>query len=95
MGVRRAWTGARMLPDGVHARIPPGVPDDWARTPREVTALLVEFRAPDEEAPTGYEEAARRAVDRLALVRPVGPRPTASPGTGPSPPGTGTPGRRS
>ncbi|MFD7729252.1 FAD-binding and (Fe-S)-binding domain-containing protein [Kitasatospora phosalacinea] len=48
-----------------------GVPDDWARIPREVAALLVEFRAPDDRTLDGYEEAARRAVERLALVRPV------------------------
>ncbi|MET9950112.1 FAD-binding and (Fe-S)-binding domain-containing protein [Streptomyces sp. NPDC006339] len=49
----------------------PGVPADWAELPRETTALLVEFRAPDEAALTAYEEAAARVVAGLELVAPV------------------------
>ncbi|MFE6099411.1 FAD-binding and (Fe-S)-binding domain-containing protein [Streptomyces laurentii] len=49
----------------------PGVPADWAELPRETTALLVEFRAPDEAALRAYETAAARVLDRLDLVAPV------------------------
>jgi D-lactate dehydrogenase len=48
-----------------------GVPQDWARLPKETTALLVEFRAPDEERLAGYEESAARVLEGLELVAPV------------------------
>ncbi|MFE4590366.1 FAD-binding and (Fe-S)-binding domain-containing protein [Streptomyces laurentii] len=62
------------LMDGntLHASVRvPGVPADWAELPRETTALLVEFRAPDETALRAYETAAARVLDRLDLVAPV------------------------
>ncbi|MFF5973064.1 FAD-binding and (Fe-S)-binding domain-containing protein [Streptomyces sp. NPDC012769] len=49
----------------------PGVPADWAELPRDTTALLVEFRAPDEAALTAYEEAAAGVLADLELVAPV------------------------
>ncbi|MEE4420214.1 FAD-binding and (Fe-S)-binding domain-containing protein [Streptomyces bugieae] len=48
-----------------------GVPADWAALPKETTALLVEFRAPDEAALRGYEEAAARVLAALEPVAPV------------------------
>ncbi|MFE5741679.1 FAD-binding and (Fe-S)-binding domain-containing protein [Streptomyces celluloflavus] len=48
-----------------------GVPADWAQLPKETTALLVEFRAPDETAQQAYEAAAARALADLELVAPV------------------------
>ncbi|MEV5610144.1 FAD-binding and (Fe-S)-binding domain-containing protein [Streptomyces sp. NPDC052225] len=48
-----------------------GVPRDWAELPKETTALLVEFRAPDEERQAAYEEAAAKALENLELVAPV------------------------
>ncbi|MGW0734820.1 FAD-binding and (Fe-S)-binding domain-containing protein [Streptomyces sp. NPDC002851] len=48
-----------------------GVPRDWARLPKDTTALLVEFRAPDEAGQEAYEAAAARALEGLELVRPV------------------------
>ncbi|SDJ41322.1 FAD-binding and (Fe-S)-binding domain-containing protein [Streptomyces indicus] len=48
-----------------------GVPQDWAQLPKETTALLVEFRAPDEERQAAYEKAAAEVLTRLELVRPV------------------------
>lgn len=48
-----------------------GVPDDWADIPDNVTALLVEFRAADDDALTAYEATAQQVVDRLTLVKPV------------------------
>ncbi|MEU4494121.1 FAD-binding and (Fe-S)-binding domain-containing protein [Streptomyces sp. NPDC023998] len=48
-----------------------GVPADWARLPKETAALLVEFRAPDEESRQAYERAAAEALARLELVAPV------------------------
>ncbi|MFI7009417.1 FAD-binding and (Fe-S)-binding domain-containing protein [Streptomyces sp. NPDC050145] len=48
-----------------------GVPQDWARLPKDTTALLVEFRAPDEAGQAAYEEAAARALEGLDLVAPV------------------------
>ncbi|MFS0691337.1 FAD-binding and (Fe-S)-binding domain-containing protein [Streptomyces nitrosporeus] len=48
-----------------------GVPADWAGLPTGTTALLVEFRAPDEAALTAYEEAAGSVVTGLELVVPV------------------------
>ncbi|QNS07606.1 FAD-binding and (Fe-S)-binding domain-containing protein [Streptomyces xanthii] len=48
-----------------------GVPQDWARLPKDTTALLVEFRAPDEAGQSAYEEAAARALEGLDLVAPV------------------------
>ncbi|NML53844.1 FAD-binding oxidoreductase [Streptomyces sp. R302] len=49
----------------------PGVPADWAELPKDTTALLVEFRAPDEAALAAYEEAAREVLAGLGLVAPV------------------------
>ncbi|MBM4792358.1 FAD-binding oxidoreductase [Streptomyces sioyaensis] len=48
-----------------------GVPADWAGLPQETTALLVEFRAPDEAALDAYERAGRAVLTELELVRPV------------------------
>ncbi|WP_328723060.1 FAD-binding oxidoreductase [Streptomyces sp. NBC_00247] len=48
-----------------------GVPADWAALPRETTALLVEFRAPDEAAQEAYERAAAEVVAGLSLVAPA------------------------
>ncbi|WP_310724961.1 FAD-binding and (Fe-S)-binding domain-containing protein [Streptomyces sp. N2A] len=48
-----------------------GVPADWAALPKETTALLVEFRAPDETALREYEEAAARVLAGLEPVAPV------------------------
>ncbi|MER7395209.1 FAD-binding and (Fe-S)-binding domain-containing protein [Streptomyces sp. NPDC000151] len=48
-----------------------GVPADWAALPTETTALLVEFRAPDEERRAAYEEAAQQVLSDLELVAPV------------------------
>ncbi|NEB76679.1 FAD-binding oxidoreductase, partial [Streptomyces sp. SID14478] len=48
-----------------------GVPQDWAELPKETTALLVEFRAPDEERQAAYEDAAAKALEGLHLVAPV------------------------
>ncbi|MDQ8707093.1 FAD-binding and (Fe-S)-binding domain-containing protein [Streptomyces sp. LHD-70] len=48
-----------------------GVPADWADVPKDTTALLVEFRAPDEEQQRAYEERAAAVLDNLQLVAPV------------------------
>ncbi|QHC24323.1 FAD-binding and (Fe-S)-binding domain-containing protein [Streptomyces sp. GS7] len=48
-----------------------GVPADWAELPKETTALLVEFRAPDEATRQAYERTAGRLLDGLELVAPV------------------------
>ncbi|MFI1496539.1 FAD-binding and (Fe-S)-binding domain-containing protein [Streptomyces platensis] len=48
-----------------------GVPADWAALPKETTALLVEFRAPDEAGQEAYERAAARVLTDLELVAPV------------------------
>ncbi|MEU3609609.1 FAD-binding and (Fe-S)-binding domain-containing protein [Streptomyces sp. NPDC035033] len=48
-----------------------GVPADWAELPRDTTALLVEFRAPDETALAAYERAADEVLAGLDLVAPV------------------------
>ncbi|WP_326695293.1 FAD-binding and (Fe-S)-binding domain-containing protein [Streptomyces sp. NBC_01766] len=48
-----------------------GVPADWAGLPKETTALLVEFRAPDEAGREAYERVAAEAVAGLELVAPV------------------------
>ncbi|MGC5365263.1 FAD-binding and (Fe-S)-binding domain-containing protein [Streptomyces sp. DT24] len=48
-----------------------GVPSDWAALPKGAAALLVEFRAPDEERRQEYERAAAEVVRGLELVRPV------------------------
>ncbi|MFM9372666.1 FAD-binding and (Fe-S)-binding domain-containing protein [Streptomyces sp. Da 82-17] len=48
-----------------------GVPADWADLPKDTTALLVEFRAPDEERQRAYEEKAGRVLEGLQLVAPV------------------------
>ncbi|MGA5565777.1 FAD-binding and (Fe-S)-binding domain-containing protein [Streptomyces platensis] len=48
-----------------------GVPADWAALPKETTALLVEFRAPDEAGQEAYEQAAARVLTEVELVAPV------------------------
>ncbi|MEU4269711.1 FAD-binding and (Fe-S)-binding domain-containing protein [Streptomyces sp. NPDC026092] len=48
-----------------------GVPADWAELPKETTALLVEFRAPDTAAQEAYERAAAAVLAELELVAPV------------------------
>ncbi|MFE2307617.1 FAD-binding and (Fe-S)-binding domain-containing protein [Streptomyces sp. NPDC059411] len=48
-----------------------GVPADWARLPKDTTALLVEFRAPDEAGRAEYERRAAGVLARLDLVAPV------------------------
>ncbi|AXE76560.1 FAD-binding and (Fe-S)-binding domain-containing protein [Streptomyces atratus] len=48
-----------------------GVPADWAELPKETTALLVEFRAPDEAGQEAHERAAATVVAGLDLVAPV------------------------
>ncbi|MEU9705316.1 FAD-binding and (Fe-S)-binding domain-containing protein [Streptomyces sp. NPDC047981] len=48
-----------------------GVPADWAELPKETTALLVEFRAPDAAAQEAYERAAAAVLAELELVAPV------------------------
>ncbi|MQY11805.1 hypothetical protein SRB5_19240 [Streptomyces sp. RB5] len=48
-----------------------GVPADWARLPKETTALLVEYRAPDEATLQGYEKTAGELLAGLDLVAPV------------------------
>ncbi|MDI3387937.1 FAD-binding and (Fe-S)-binding domain-containing protein [Streptomyces sp. B-S-A8] len=49
-----------------------GVPKDWAELPKDTTALLVEFRAPDEERQRADEERAAEVLESLQLVAPVG-----------------------
>ncbi|WP_424215051.1 FAD-binding and (Fe-S)-binding domain-containing protein [Streptomyces sp. BI20] len=49
----------------------PGVPADWADLPRGTTALLVEFRAPDEAGRRRCEERAAEVLAGLELVAPV------------------------
>ncbi|MCJ0874622.1 FAD-binding and (Fe-S)-binding domain-containing protein [Streptomyces sp. AP-93] len=48
-----------------------GVPADWARLPKDTTALLVEFRAPDEAGRAEYERRAGEVLAGLDLVAPV------------------------
>ncbi|WP_406388222.1 FAD-binding and (Fe-S)-binding domain-containing protein [Streptomyces sp. NBC_00211] len=48
-----------------------GVPADWAGLPKDTTALLVEFRAPDEAGRTVYERRAAEVLAGLELVAPV------------------------
>ncbi|MFJ7156434.1 FAD-binding and (Fe-S)-binding domain-containing protein [Streptomyces sp. NPDC101118] len=48
-----------------------GVPADWAGLPRDTTALLVEFRAPDEAGRAEYERRAAEVLAGLELVAPV------------------------
>ncbi|MFE1172327.1 FAD-binding and (Fe-S)-binding domain-containing protein [Streptomyces sp. NPDC058773] len=48
-----------------------GVPADWAELPKETTALLVEFRAPDEAGQQAYERAAARVLTELEPIAPV------------------------
>lgn len=48
-----------------------GVPADWADLPRETTALLVEFRAPDEAGRAACERRAAEVLARLDLVAPA------------------------
>lgn len=48
-----------------------GVPADWARLPKDTTALLVEFRAADEAGRGEYERRAAAVVAGLDLVAPV------------------------
>ncbi|MFJ8013427.1 FAD-binding and (Fe-S)-binding domain-containing protein [Streptomyces sp. NPDC096339] len=48
-----------------------GVPADWAALPKDTTALLVEFRAPDEEGRAAYERRAAEVLAGLDLVAPA------------------------
>ncbi|MET3982848.1 FAD-binding and (Fe-S)-binding domain-containing protein [Streptomyces sp. PvR034] len=48
-----------------------GVPADWAALPKDTTALLVEFRAPDAAGREVYERRAADVVAGLELVAPV------------------------
>ncbi|MFD6888287.1 FAD-binding and (Fe-S)-binding domain-containing protein [Streptomyces sp. NPDC059957] len=48
-----------------------GVPADWADLPKDTTALLVEFRAPDEAGRAEYERRAAEVLAGLDLVTPV------------------------
>ncbi|MFI6644055.1 FAD-binding and (Fe-S)-binding domain-containing protein [Streptomyces sp. NPDC050504] len=48
-----------------------GVPADWAGLPKETTALLVEFRSPDEAGRAECERRAADVLDGLELVAPV------------------------
>ncbi|UQW99983.1 FAD-binding and (Fe-S)-binding domain-containing protein [Streptomyces sp. RerS4] len=48
-----------------------GVPADWALLPKDTTALLVEFRAPDRAGREEYERRAAALLPRLDLVAPV------------------------
>ncbi|MBT2470918.1 FAD-binding oxidoreductase [Streptomyces sp. ISL-66] len=48
-----------------------GVPADWAELPKDTTALLVEFRAPDEAGRARYERRAAEVLAGLDLVAPV------------------------
>lgn len=48
-----------------------GVPADWAGLPKDTTALLVEFRAPDEAGRAEYERRAAGVLTGLDLVAPV------------------------
>ncbi|MFF3213359.1 FAD-binding and (Fe-S)-binding domain-containing protein [Streptomyces sp. NPDC002886] len=48
-----------------------GVPADWAELPKDTTALLVEFRAPDEAGRAEYERRAAGVLAGLDLVAPV------------------------
>lgn len=48
-----------------------GVPADWAGLPKDTTALLVEFRAPDEAGSAEYERRAAEVLAGLDLVAPV------------------------
>ncbi|MFD4867322.1 FAD-binding and (Fe-S)-binding domain-containing protein [Streptomyces sp. NPDC058412] len=48
-----------------------GVPADWADLPGDTTALLVEFRAPDEAGRAACELRATRALAGLNLIAPV------------------------
>ncbi|MFD8633704.1 MULTISPECIES: FAD-binding and (Fe-S)-binding domain-containing protein [unclassified Streptomyces] len=48
-----------------------GVPADWAALPKNTTALLVEFRAPDEEGRAACERRAAEVLAGLDLVAPA------------------------
>ncbi|MEU3772571.1 FAD-binding and (Fe-S)-binding domain-containing protein [Streptomyces sp. NPDC032472] len=48
-----------------------GVPADWAGLPKDTTALLVEFRAPDEAGRAEHERRAAEVLAGLDLVAPV------------------------
>ncbi|MGW8783582.1 FAD-binding and (Fe-S)-binding domain-containing protein [Streptomyces sp. NPDC055796] len=48
-----------------------GVPADWAGLPKDTTALLVEFRAPDEAGRARYERRAAEVLAGLDLVAPA------------------------
>ncbi|MFD7260333.1 FAD-binding and (Fe-S)-binding domain-containing protein [Streptomyces sp. NPDC059874] len=48
-----------------------GVPADWAGLPKDTTALLVEFRAPDEEGRAACERRAAQVLSGLDLVAPA------------------------
>ncbi len=49
----------------------PGVPDRWRDLPESATALLVEFRAPDEAARATAAERAARVLASLVLLEPA------------------------
>ncbi|PBC65431.1 FAD-binding oxidoreductase [Streptomyces sp. Tue6028] len=70
----RAGASAVELMDGNTLRASvsvAGVPADWAELPGPTTALLVEFRTPDESRQEACEEAARKVLEGLSLVSPV------------------------
>jgi D-lactate dehydrogenase len=49
----------------------PGVPDRWKTLSEQATALLVEFRAPDETARAEAERVANATLARLTLLEPA------------------------
>jgi D-lactate dehydrogenase len=49
----------------------PGVPDRWKALPANATALLVEFRAPDETSRAAAEQITKVTLDGLALLEPA------------------------
>jgi D-lactate dehydrogenase len=49
----------------------PGVPERWKALPEDATALLVEFRAPDEGARAEAERTANATLDGLTLLDPA------------------------
>ena len=49
----------------------PAVPDRWKALPANATALLVEFRAPDEASRVKTERIAEATLDDLALLEPA------------------------
>src|SRR5262249_39726611 len=49
----------------------PGVPDRWKALPENATALLVEFRAPEETSRAAAEQIAQTTLGGLALLEPA------------------------